>query len=213
MRTSLCVLSDLHWRHTCLRDAFVPLHGTPETAKRRRCSTQESAQNSVGCVVKVGSSRTDSVNLLDGEVRISFPVQWCKRQTKAGKHHWQLVIQWRKTDVLQLKMVYVLGMRHGAWCSMSWLWSLLLTWLWMRDARECSIIITIVKPLSAQCVLLRKPARKRVALSATAGIISALAPLLIKETGFLSEYRQASERQDLPCPASNQQRSESVMSA
>ena len=33
--------------------------------------------------------------------------------------------------------------------------------------------------------LLRKPARMRVALSATAGILSALAPLLIKETVFL----------------------------
>ena len=43
-----------------------------------------------------------------------------------------------------------------------------------------------------------KQARMRVALSATAGILSALAPLLIKETVFfLSEYRQASERQEL----------------
>ena len=51
-----------------------------------------------------------------------------------------------------------------------------------------------------------KPARMRVALSATAGTPSALAPLLIKETVFfLSEYRQASERQELAhkstCPA------------
>ena len=38
----------------------------------------------------------------------------------------------------------------------------------------------------------------RVALSATAGILSALAPLLIKETVFLLlEYRQALERQEL----------------
>ena len=44
-------------------------------------------------------------------------------------------------------------------------------------------------------VLLRKPART---LSATAGILSALAPLLIKETGLiLSEHRQAFERQEL----------------
>ena len=46
-------------------------------------------------------------------------------------------------------------------------------------------------------VLLYKPARIRVALSATKGILSALAPLLIKETVFLlSEHRQASERQE-----------------
>ena len=38
----------------------------------------------------------------------------------------------------------------------------------------------------------------RVALSATAGILSALAPLMIKETCFLlSENRQASERHEL----------------
>ena len=38
----------------------------------------------------------------------------------------------------------------------------------------------------------------RVALSATAGILSALALLLIKESAFLlSEYRQASERHEL----------------
>ena len=47
-------------------------------------------------------------------------------------------------------------------------------------------------------VLLLRPARMRVALSATAGILSPLAPLLIKETVFLlSEYRQASVRQEL----------------
>ena len=68
----------------------------------------------------------------------------------------------------------------------------------MCNARECSIIGTIVQPLSAQSVLLREPARMRVALSATAGILSATARLLIKETGFfLSEYRQASERHAL----------------
>ena len=60
---------------------------------------------------------------------------------------------------------------------------------WLCGARECSMISTIVKPLSAQSVLLCKPARMRVALSATAGILSALVPLLIKETVFLlSEY-------------------------
>ena len=38
----------------------------------------------------------------------------------------------------------------------------------------------------------------RVSLSATTGILSVLAPLLIKESFFLlSEYRQASERQEL----------------
>ena len=40
-------------------------------------------------------------------------------------------------------------------------------------------------------VLLRKQTRKRVALSAMAGVPSALTPLLIKEAGFvLSENRQ-----------------------
>ena len=43
-----------------------------------------------------------------------------------------------------------------------------------------------------------KPARMRVALSATASILCALALLLIKETDFLmSECRQASERQEI----------------
>ena len=47
-------------------------------------------------------------------------------------------------------------------------------------------------------VLLRKSARERVALSATAGTLSVLAPLFIKETVFLLlEYRQASDRQEL----------------
>ena len=50
------------------------------------------------------------------------------------------------------------------------------------------MISTIVKPLSAQSVLRCKVPRTRVALSGTAGI-SALAPLLIKDTVFLlSEY-------------------------
>ena len=44
-------------------------------------------------------------------------------------------------------------------------------------------------------VLLRKPARMRVAPSAIAGVLSALTPLLIKKTGLLlSKNRQASER-------------------
>ena len=52
--------------------------------------------------------------------------------------------------------------------------------------------------LSNSSALRGKPARMRVALSATAGIHSALAPLVVKETGFLiSEYRQASEQQEL----------------
>ena len=47
-------------------------------------------------------------------------------------------------------------------------------------------------------VLPCKPARMRVALSATAGVLSALAPLLMKETVLsLSEFRQAPERQEL----------------
>ena len=46
-------------------------------------------------------------------------------------------------------------------------------------------------------VLLRKPARMRVELSATEGVLSALTPLPIKEASFLlSENRQASERQE-----------------
>ena len=44
------------------------------------------------------------------------------------------------------------------------------------------MIITNVNPLSAQSVLLCKPARMRVVFSVTAGFLSALAPLLIKET-------------------------------
>ena len=72
---------------------------------------------------------------------------------------------------------------------------------WLFDTRECSLISTIVKPVSAQSFLLHKPFRMCVALSATAGILSALVPLLpllIKETGFLlSEHRQTSERQEL----------------
>ena len=48
------------------------------------------------------------------------------------------------------------------------------------------------------CVLCGKTTRIPVALSATASIPSALAPLLIKETVFLlSEFRQASERHEL----------------
>ena len=54
--------------------------------------------------------------------------------------------------------------------------------LWLCDARKCSIISTIVKLLAPQSVLLRKLARMRVVMSATAGILSALAPLLIMET-------------------------------
>ena len=70
--------------------------------------------------------------------------------------------------------------------------------LWLCGARECSMISTIVKPLSAQSLLLCKPARMHVAFSATTGILSALAPLQVKETVFLlSEYRQASEQQEL----------------
>ena len=46
-------------------------------------------------------------------------------------------------------------------------------------------------------VLLCKSARVRVALSATGGILSALAPLLKETVFFLWEYRQASERQEL----------------
>ena len=53
---------------------------------------------------------------------------------------------------------------------------------WLCGARECSC----------------KPARMRVAFCVPAGIISALALFLIKETIFsLSKYRQAPERQEL----------------
>ena len=46
-------------------------------------------------------------------------------------------------------------------------------------------------------VLHRKPARIRVVLSPTAGVLSALTPLLIKEASFLlSENRQSSEGQE-----------------
>ena len=70
--------------------------------------------------------------------------------------------------------------------------------LWLCDARECSTISAIVKPLSAHRVLLRKPARMSDPSSATVGILSALALLLINETSFLlSEYRQVLERQQL----------------
>ena len=47
-------------------------------------------------------------------------------------------------------------------------------------------------------VLLCKPGRLRVALSATAGSLSAVSPLLIEETVFLlMDFRQVSERQEL----------------
>ena len=47
-------------------------------------------------------------------------------------------------------------------------------------------------------VLLRKPARMRVAFSAPADVLCALAPILISETDFLlSELRQASEQQEV----------------
>ena len=73
--------------------------------------------------------------------------------------------------------------------------------LWLCGTRECSMISTIVsKLLLAQSVLLCKPACMRVAFSATAGIVFALAPLslLIKDTVcLLSECRQAPERQEL----------------
>ena len=77
---------------------------------------------------------------------------------------------------------------------------------WLCDARECPTVSTIAKLLSAQSVLLRKPVRMRVAVSATTGVLSALAPLLIKEAGvLLSEYRQASQRQEVAhkstCPS------------
>ena len=46
------------------------------------------------------------------------------------------------------------------------------------DQHECQAFV-------GTNVVLRKPARMRVALSATASILSALARLLIKETAFL----------------------------
>ena len=63
--------------------------------------------------------------------------------------------------------------------------------VWRTRTHDC-------KPLLAQIFfLLCKPSRTRVALSATASSLSALAHLLIKRTVILlSEYRQASERQE-----------------
>ena len=82
---------------------------------------------------------------------------------------------------------------------------------WLRDARECAILSRSVKPLSAQSVLRGKPARMRVALSAT-GILSVLVPLLVQLTDFLlSENRQTSERHGLAhkstCPKRDLSRS------
>ena len=56
---------------------------------------------------------------------------------------------------------------------------------WLCGSRERSMISTIVKPLLAKMFCSDKPSRMRVALSATAGILSALALLLVKETVFL----------------------------
>ena len=59
------------------------------------------------------------------------------------------------------------------------------------DQHDCQAFV-------GSSVLRGKPSRTRVSVPATAGILSALAPLLIKETVFLmSENRQASERQEL----------------
>ena len=81
---------------------------------------------------------------------------------------------------------------------------LLLSRLWLCGARECSVTNTIVKPLSAQSVLRGKQVRMCVSLCAAASIFSALAPLRIEIVFLLSEYRQASERQefahDCTCP-------------
>ena len=59
------------------------------------------------------------------------------------------------------------------------------------DQHDCQVFV-------GSSILLGKLARMRVALSATAGILSALAPLFVKETDFpLSEYRHASEQQEV----------------
>ena len=50
----------------------------------------------------------------------------------------------------------------------------------------------VSKPLSAQYALLRKPPRMRVASSATAGILSALAPLLMRDRDRVRLQRQES---------------------
>ena len=63
------------------------------------------------------------------------------------------------------------------------------------------MISTIVKRVDAS-VLLRKPGRMRVVSPATAGILSGL---LVTEPDFLlSEFRQASERQELVRKSSGQ---------
>ena len=65
----------------------------------------------------------------------------------------------------------------------------------MISMKRKIIIITIIIEISTMFVWrtwLFKPARMRVAFSATAGILSAFAPLLIKKTVLLlSEVRQA----------------------
>ena len=59
------------------------------------------------------------------------------------------------------------------------------------DQHDCQAFV-------GSSVLHCKPARLRVALCATAGSLSTLAPLLIKETvSLLMEFRQVSERQEL----------------
>ena len=58
---------------------------------------------------------------------------------------------------------------------------------WLCGTHKCSMVSTILKPLSARSVLLRKSARMRVALSADSQY-----SLL----WLFSEVRQASERRE-----------------
>ena len=68
---------------------------------------------------------------------------------------------------------------------------------WMCGARECSMDQHDCHLFVGSSVLPCKPARMRVALSATAGILSALAPLLIKETGIRRVDRLPSGKNSL----------------
>ena len=69
---------------------------------------------------------------------------------------------------------------------------------WLCGARECSMISTVVKPLSAQVSCFANQLA-RVSRRLPQQVSSyALAPLLFWEADFLlSEHRQASERQEL----------------
>ena len=68
-------------------------------------------------------------------------------------------------------------------------------YLWLSDARECSMNSTIVKLVSAQTF---RSVLMLVVSHATAGIFSAVTPLLIQDIGLVPlDLRPASERQEL----------------